>query len=154
VVEFFIRGETNVFMGEYQHSIDIKGRLIIPSKLRDGLGDTFVITRGLENCLFVYPTQEWEQLELKLKELPFTKKDVRAFTRFLLSGAVEAEIDKQGRVLVPSNLREFASISKECVIIGVSSRVEIWSKEKWNEYYEAADASFEEIAETIVDLNI
>lgn len=141
-------------MGEYQHTIDSKGRLIIPSKLRDGLGDAFVITRGLENCLFVYPQNEWQQLELKLKALPFTKKDVRAFTRFLLSGAIEVELDKQGRVLLPNNLREFAELDKDCVIIGVSSRVEIWSKKKWEEYYQSADATFEEIAETIVDLDI
>lgn len=141
-------------MGEYQHTIDSKGRLIIPSKLRDGLGDTFVITRGLENCLFVYPQNEWQQLELKLKALPFTKKDVRAFTRFLLSGAIEVELDKQGRVLLPNNLRDFAELDKDCVIIGVSSRVEIWSKKKWEEYYQSADATFEEIAETIVDLDI
>ena len=143
-----------MFMGEYQHSIDAKGRIIIPAKLRDALGETFVITRGLENCLFVYPEQEWEQLELKLKELPFTKKDVRAFTRFLLSGAVEVELDKQGRALLPNNLREFANIDKDCVIIGVSSRVEIWSKDNWDQYCQKADASFEEIAETIVDLDI
>ena len=141
-------------MGEYQHSLDTKGRLIIPAKLREGLGETFVITRGLENCLFVYPQKEWEQLSLKLKELPFTKKDVRAFTRFLLSGAIEVEVDKQGRVLLPNNLREFADIDKDCVVIGVSSRVEIWSKQRWEEYYQSADASFEEIAETIVDLDI
>nr|WP_301553643.1 division/cell wall cluster transcriptional repressor MraZ [Desulfuribacillus alkaliarsenatis] len=141
-------------MGEYQHSIDVKGRIIIPAKLRDGLGKTFIITRGLENCLFVYPMSEWELLEQKLKALPFTKKDVRAFTRFLLSGAIEAEADKQGRVLLPNNLRDFAEIDKECVIIGVSSRVEIWSKDKWNNYYQTADSTFEDIAETIVDFEL
>ncbi|OEF96082.1 division/cell wall cluster transcriptional repressor MraZ [Desulfuribacillus alkaliarsenatis] len=143
-----------MFMGEYQHSIDVKGRIIIPAKLRDGLGKTFIITRGLENCLFVYPMSEWELLEQKLKALPFTKKDVRAFTRFLLSGAIEAEADKQGRVLLPNNLRDFAEIDKECVIIGVSSRVEIWSKDKWNNYYQTADSTFEDIAETIVDFEL
>ncbi|OEH84836.1 cell division/cell wall cluster transcriptional repressor MraZ [Desulfuribacillus stibiiarsenatis] len=143
-----------MFMGEYQHAMDGKGRIIMPAKLRDGLGDTFIITRGLENCLFVYPRKEWEQLELKLKALPFTKKDVRAFTRFLLSGAIDVEVDKQGRVLIPNNLREFAGIDRDCVIIGVSSRVEIWSKERWEEYSTAADASFEEIAETIVDFEL
>lgn len=141
-------------MGEYQHVIDAKGRLMVPVKFRDDLGSTFVVTRGLENCLFVYPMNEWHKLEAKLKDLPFTKKDVRAFTRFLLSGAVDLEIDKQGRVLIPNNLREFADIEKDCVVIGVSSRVEIWSKENWQIYYEKANESYEDIAETIVDFDL
>ncbi len=143
-----------MFMGEYQHVIDAKGRLMVPVKFRDDLGSTFVVTRGLENCLFVYPMNEWHKLEAKLKDLPFTKKDVRAFTRFLLSGAVDLEIDKQGRVLIPNNLREFADIEKDCVVIGVSSRVEIWSKENWQIYYEKANESYEDIAETIVDFDL
>lgn len=143
-----------MFMGEFQHSIDDKGRLIIPAKLRDGLGESFIITRGLENCLFIYPKSEWQQVENKLKGLPFTKKDVRAFTRLLLSGAIEVETDKQGRALIPNNLREFADLDKECVIIGVSTRVEVWSKQRWQEYFDKADQSFEDIAETIVDFEL
>ncbi|MDR6224810.1 MraZ protein [Desmospora profundinema] len=141
-------------MGEYRHTVDEKGRLIIPSKFRDGLGSSFVVTRGLDHCLFVYPMGEWKQLELALKALPFTKKDARAFTRFFFSGATVAELDKQGRVNLPGNLREFAKLEKECVVIGVSNRVEIWSKEAWSAYYEESEDSFNEIAEKLVDLDL
>jgi MraZ protein len=141
-------------MGEYRHTVDEKGRLIIPSKFREALGPSFVITRGLDHCLFVYPMGEWEQLEQQLKALPFTKKDARAFTRFFFSGATVAELDKQGRVNVPNNLREFAKLEKECVVIGVSNRVEIWSKEAWSAYYEESEDSFNEIAEKLVDFNL
>ena len=120
-----------MFMGEYQHSIDSKGRLIVPSKLRENLGSTFVITRGLDNCLFGYPMDEWRKLEEKLKELPMTKKDARAFARFFFSGATEVEVDKQGRINIPSTLASYAKLEKECVILGVSSKIEIWSKEAW-----------------------
>ncbi|WP_309862624.1 division/cell wall cluster transcriptional repressor MraZ [Desmospora profundinema] len=143
-----------MFMGEYRHTVDEKGRLIIPSKFRDGLGSSFVVTRGLDHCLFVYPMGEWKQLELALKALPFTKKDARAFTRFFFSGATVAELDKQGRVNLPGNLREFAKLEKECVVIGVSNRVEIWSKEAWSAYYEESEDSFNEIAEKLVDLDL
>ncbi|MCL0067405.1 division/cell wall cluster transcriptional repressor MraZ [Peptococcaceae bacterium] len=141
-----------MFMGEYLHSIDAKGRLIIPARFREGLGEKFIVTKGLDNCLFVYPHNEWILLEQKLKLLPFTKADARAFVRFFFSGANECELDKQGRILIPANLREYAGLSKEVVILGVSSRVEIWSLERWNEYSSAASESFEEIAEKIVDL--
>ena len=120
-----------MFMGEYHHSIDEKGRLIIPSKYRNELGDSFVITRGLENCLFVYSLVEWNKITDKLKKLPFTKQNVRNFNRFLLSGATVTELDKQGRANIPSTLTEFAGLQKDCVIIGVNDRLEIWSKEKW-----------------------
>ncbi|UOE92937.1 division/cell wall cluster transcriptional repressor MraZ [Alkalihalobacillus sp. LMS39] len=143
-----------MFMGEYRHNVDEKGRLIIPAKFRDGLGDSFVITRGLDRCLFVYPQEEWKQLEAKLKTLPFTKKDARAFTRFFFSGATECELDKQGRVNIVSPLRDFAEIAKECVIIGVSNRVEIWSKGIWEEYFAESEDSFSEIAENIVDFDL
>lgn len=142
-----------MFMGEFQHSIDSKGRIIIPAKFRDELGEKFIVTRGLDNCLFVYPQDEWEKLEGKLKTLPFTKADARAFTRLFFSGAVECEVDKQGRVLLPLNLREYAGMNKDAVVIGVSSRVEIWSLEVWNKYSEEANLSFEEIAEKIVDFD-
>jgi MraZ protein len=141
-------------MGEYQHSIDDKGRLIIPAKFRDALGQTFVVTRGLDNCLFVYPQQEWSVMEQKLKALPLMKSDARAFTRFFLAGATECELDKQGRVNIPANLREHAGLDKDCVIIGVSSRMEIWSKENWESYSKLSEQSFNEIAEKLVDFNL
>lgn len=143
-----------MFMGEHQHSVDSKGRLIIPAKFREGLGASFVVTRGLDRCLFVYPTEEWKQLEQKLKALPFTRSDARAFTRFFFSGAVECELDKQGRVNIPQHLREYAQISKECVVIGVSSRVEIWSKASWGDYFKKSEDSFSDIAEQIVDFDL
>ena len=120
-----------MFMGEYQHALDAKGRLIIPAKFREELGEGAIITRGLDNCLFLFPQEEWAVLEGKLKTLPLTKHDARQFVRFLFSGATECELDKQGRIVLPSNLREFAAIDKDAVVIGVSSRVEIWSKERW-----------------------
>lgn len=139
-------------MGEYLHTIDVKGRLIIPARFREGLGDRFVVTKGLDNCLFVYPQDEWGALEKKLKSLPFTRADARAFVRFFFSGAGECEVDKQGRILIPANLREYAQLSKDVVVLGVSSRVEIWSKEQWDKYNNMAAENFEEIAEKIVDL--
>lgn len=147
-------GEQEMFMGEYQHSIDEKGRLIIPSKFRDGLGDSFVITRGLDQCLFVYPMEEWTLLENKLKSLPFTRADARAFTRLLFSGATECILDKQGRVTIPSNLRSHALLEKDCIVIGVSNRVEIWSAAQWQNYFAQSGDSFNEIAEKIVDFDL
>ncbi|HJV44829.1 MAG TPA: division/cell wall cluster transcriptional repressor MraZ [Bacillota bacterium] len=143
-----------MFMGEYQHSIDEKGRMIIPAKFREDLGESFVITRGLDKCLFVYPMEEWKQLEAKLKSLPFTRSDARAFTRFFFSGATECELDKQGRVNIPGTLRQHASLERDCVIIGVSSRVEIWSSTLWEEYNAQSGESFNEIAEKIVDFDL
>ena len=118
-----------MFMGEYQHSIDEKGRMIIPAKFRESLGESFVITRGLDQCLFVYPREEWTVLEQKLKALPLMKADARAFTRFFFSGATEVELDKQGRVNIPNTLCEHAHLEKDCIILGVSNRVEIWSRQ-------------------------
>jgi len=143
-----------MFMGEYHHTIDPKGRLIIPAKLRTGLGDRFVATKGMDNCLFLYPMNEWQILEQKLKALPFTRADARAFVRFFFSGATECEVDKQGRILLPANLREYARLDKDVVLLGVSSRVEIWSKELWEKYSQEAEASYSEIAEKIVDLDL
>jgi len=137
-------------MGEYQHSVDAKGRLIVPSKFREDLGNTFVITRGLDNCLFGYPMDEWRKLEEKLKELPMTKKDARAFARFFFSGATEVEIDKQGRINIPSTLATYAKLEKECVVLGVSSKIEIWAKESWESYFNEAEDSFNEIAENLI----
>lgn len=146
-------GVKSMFMGEYQHSIDNKGRLTVPSKFRELLADGFILTRGLDNCLFGYPLDEWQKLEEKLKALPVTKRDARAFSRFFFSGAAEAAVDKQGRVNIPGNLLEFAAIEKDCVIIGVASRIEIWSKERWKEYYEEAGESFNDIAENLIDFD-
>ncbi|GAX91015.1 division/cell wall cluster transcriptional repressor MraZ [Effusibacillus lacus] len=141
-----------MFMGEYQHNIDEKGRLIIPSKFREELGAGFVITRGLDNCLFVYPRKEWEILEAKLKSLPLTSADARAFVRFFFSGAGECELDKQGRILIPIPLRDYAKLVRDCVVIGVSNRVEIWAKEAWESYSNDAADSFAAIAEKLTDL--
>ncbi|HHV71710.1 MAG TPA: division/cell wall cluster transcriptional repressor MraZ [Clostridia bacterium] len=141
-----------MFMGEYQHTVDEKGRVIIPAKFREELGEKFIITKGLDNCLFVYPQEEWSNLEQKLKQLPFTKADARAFVRFFFSGATEASLDKQGRTVLPNNLREYAKIDKDVVIIGVSTRVEIWNKEKWQSYSSEAEIAYESIAENIHEL--
>lgn len=143
-----------MFMGEYRHSLDTKGRVIIPAKFREDLGERCVITRGLDQCLFIYPLAEWATMESKLRQLPLTQRDARAFVRFFFSGATDVELDKQGRVMVPSNLREYASLSKDVVVIGVSSRVELWSKEIWEDYVDEAETSFDSIAEKIVDLGI
>lgn len=142
-----------MFMGEHQHNIDQKGRIIVPAKFREELGPSFVLTRGLDQCVFGYPLEEWKQLEQKLKALPFTKKDARAFTRFFFSGAVECELDKQGRVNVAPPLRQYAKLEKECVVIGVSNRVEIWSKPVWDEYYTESEESFSEISESLMDFD-
>ena len=145
-----LSGVSSMFMGEYQHTVDTKGRLIIPAKFRDDLGDGFVITRGLDHCLFGYPIDEWRKLEEKLKELPMTKKDARAFARFFFSGATEVEIDKQGRINIPSTLIQHANLEKECVVVGVSSKIEIWSKDAWENYFSEAEESFDEIAENMI----
>ncbi len=146
-------GKRTMFLGEYQHSIDEKGRMIIPAKFRETLGQTFIVTRGLDHCLFIYPHEEWSVLEQKLKALPLMKSDARAFTRFFFSGATECELDKQGRVNIPGHLRDYAKLDKECVVIGVSNRVEIWSKDIWQAYFNQSEHSFNEIAEKLVDFN-
>jgi MraZ protein len=143
-----------MLMGEYHHSIDMKGRMIVPSKFRDELGDMFIITRGLDQCLFGYPISEWKLIEEKLKALPLTKKDARAFTRFFFSGATESELDKQGRINIPAPLLQYAKLEKECVILGVSNRIEIWSKQIWEEYFSESEESFAEIAENMIGFDI
>jgi MraZ protein len=142
-----------MFLGEYQHTIDEKGRITIPAKFREALGTNFIITRGLDNCLFVYPREEWNQLEQRLKSLPSMAANARAFARLLFSGACECEWDKQGRVNVPSHLREYARLEKDCTVIGVSTRVEIWDKASWEEYSRKSQDSFNEIAEKLVDFD-
>jgi len=155
-VEKITAGEVddNVFMGEFRHSLDEKGRLIVPAKFREGLGDSFVVTRGLDHCLFVYPLQEWHHLEQKLKQLPLTRGDARAFMRLFFSGAVDVDVDKQGRILIPQNLREYARMDRDVVIIGVSNRVEVWSEKQWEEYSDEATGSFEQLAEKLVDFDL
>ena len=141
-----------MFMGEYNHTVDAKGRLIVPSKFREQLGDEFVITKGLDNCLFVYDNSEWAALEEKLRALPITNTAGRKFSRFLLGSAATCEVDKQGRILLPANLREYAGIDKEVVSVGVFSRVEIWSKERYLENNDFDD--MDEIAEHMAELGI
>lgn len=141
-----------MFMGEYNHTIDTKGRLIIPSKFREILGEEFVVTKGLDGCLFVYSNEEWTAFEAKLRTLPLTNKDARKFSRFFLAGAAACEVDKQGRILIPAVLREFAELEKEVVLVGVASRIEIWSKSKWIESNSYED--MDDIAEHMADLGL
>ena len=131
-----------MFMGEYNHTIDAKGRLIIPSKFRESLGDEFVVTKGMDGCLFVYDNEEWKKFEEKLLSLPMMDKQVRQFTRYFLAGAASVEVDKQGRILIPAVLREFAGLDKDVVLVGVASRIEIWSRERWE-----GTVSFEDMDE-------
>lgn len=143
-----------LLIGEYEHSIDTKGRLIMPSKLKEDMGEKFVVTKGLDGCLFAYSQEEWKTFEEKLRTFPLTNKDARALIRFFLAGAMECEIDKQGRFLIPSNLRDFAGLEKEVVVIGVLNKIEIWSKDKWLKYSEEENNSADEIAEKMSNLGI
>ena len=143
-----------MLIGEFEHSLDAKGRLIMPAKLRDDIGENFVVTKGLDGCLFAFSISEWNNFEEKLKSLPLSNRNSREFTRFFLSGATECEIDKQGRFLIPLNLREAANLEKEAVIIGVGTRIEIWSKDKWIKYSSDDNISVEEIAENMSMLGI
>lgn len=146
------KGGKLVFLGQYEHGLDDKGRLFMPAKFREKLGSSFVVTKGLDRCLFIYPQEEWQNIEVKLKELPFTKSDARSFVRMFFSGAAECECDKQGRVLLPQGLREHALLSKDAVVLGVASRVEIWSAERWKDYSESAIDNYERIAEELEDI--
>ena len=143
-----------MFMGEYHHSIDEKGRLIIPSKFRTELGDKFIVTRGIENCLFAYPEQEWNKIVEKLNQLPFTKKDARNFTRFFLSGATVVEFDKQGRININSPLIAYANLEKECVVVGVGERLEIWSEKAWDNFFDTNQDNMSDIAENLFTSDI
>ena len=141
-----------MFMGEYSHTIDVKGRLIIPSKFREVLGDAFVLTKGLDGCLSIYPMEEWKAFEKKLEALPLANKNARKFARFFVAGATLCEVDRQGRILVPQTLREFAGLEKDVVLTGVLNRIEVWSKVKWeeNNNYDDMDA----IAESMQEIGI
>ncbi|NFU37304.1 division/cell wall cluster transcriptional repressor MraZ [Clostridium botulinum] len=142
-----------MFIGEYNHGLDPKNRIIIPAKFREELGKNFVLTKGLDGCLYVYPKSQWEVLQKKLETLPLTNKNARAFVRFFFSGAHELELDKQGRTLIPQNLLEYGQIQKEIVSIGVSNRIEIWSKKKWEEYNNS-NIDYDSIAEQMSELGI
>lgn len=142
-----------MFMGEYHYSIDEKGRLTIPAKLRYELGENFIVTRGLDGCLFIYPKNEWENIIQKYKELPNTK-DARNFMRFFLSGATVCEFDKQGRINISTPLTKYAELNKDCVIIGVNDRLEVWSKERWESFIDTNEDSLSDIAEKLFSSNL
>ena len=141
-----------MFMGEYNHIIDAKGRLIIPARFRELLGEEFILTKGLDGCLSIYPMDAWEAFETKLRALPLTNKNARTFTRFFVAGATNCELDRQGIILVPQTLREFAGLEKEVVLTGNLDRIEIWSKEKWSENCNYDD--MDSIAESMQDMGI
>ena len=143
-----------MLMGEFHHSIDDKKRLIIPSKFRNELGNSFVITRGIEKCLYVYSLVEFEKIVNELNTIPFTKKDGRTFKRFFLSGATTVELDKQGRVVIPTTLSTYANITKDCVIIGTGERLEIWDNDSWDDFYLSTKDDMSDIAEKLFDTNI
>jgi len=144
----------NMFIGEYHHTIDDKGRIIIPAKFREELGCEFIITRGIENCLFVYSIENWNKITDKLNSLPFTKKDARNFIRFFMSGATNVELDKQGRVNVTTPLIQYAGLSKDCVVIGTGDRLEIWSQEAWNGFFDSTKDSMSDIAENLFNESV
>ncbi len=143
-----------MFIGEYQHTIDNKGRISVPAKFREELGERFIVTKGLDTCLFIYSMEEWKVMEDKLKALPLTNKDARAFVRFFFAGASECELDNQGRIRIPNNLREHAALEKETVMIGVATRIEIWSLEQWEKYNDDANLGYDEIASKMAELGI
>lgn len=142
-------GGISMFMGEFHHNIDEKGRLVIPNKFRLELGERFIITRGLEKCLYAYSMTEWNNMVSKLKQLPFTKKDARTFIRSFFSGAAECEFDRQGRINITSPLVSYADLAKECVIIGANDRLEIWGKANWDSFFEENSEKLEDIAENL-----
>lgn len=142
-----------MFMGEYHQKIDDKGRLTIPSKIRYELGETFIVTRGLDNCLFIYPKEEWNNVISKYKELPNTK-DARNFMRFFLSGATEVSFDKQGRINIPMPLIKYSDLLKDCIVIGVNERLEIWSKENWENFIEDNEENLSDIADKLFSTNL
>ena len=143
-----------MLIGEFEHSLDAKGRLIMPAKIRDDMGEKFIITKGLDGCLFGFSSKEWDNFEEKLKTLPLTNKNARDFVRFFLSGATECEVDKQGRFLISGNLRKYASLEKEAVITGVGTRIEIWDKDKWESYNSEENLSADQIAENMASLGM
>ena len=147
-------GIDKMFIGEYHHTIDEKGRIIIPAKFREELGNNFIITRGIENCLFVYSTENWAKITNKLNSLPFTKKDARTFNRFFMSGATDVELDKQGRVNISKPLIDYANLLKDCVIIGTGDRLEVWSQESWDSFFDSTKDSMSDIAENLFNESV
>lgn len=143
-----------MLIGEYEHSLDSKGRLTMPAKIREDIGDKFIITKGLDGCLFGFSQNEWNNFQEKLKTLPLTNKNARDFVRFFLSGAIECDIDKQGRFLIAGNLREYAGLEKEAMITGVGTRIEIWNREKWKKYNSEENLSADQIAENMANLGM
>ena len=141
-----------MLIGEYEHTLDAKGRLSMPAKLRRDMGEAFIVTKGLDGCLFAFSQEEWKNFETKLKALPLSDKNARNFVRFFLAGATECELDKQGRFLIPNNLRTAAKLEKEAIIIGVGTRLEIWNREIWQSKDE--EISADEIAENMTMLGI
>lgn len=142
-----------MFMGEYSHTLDIKGRLIIPAKFRNQLGEKFIVTRWMEHALRAMPMPVWGKLEKQLNELPLGKKEARQFKRFVMAGAMVAEIDKQGRIIIPSNLKDYAGLEKSVTVTGSGDSFEIWSSENWHDYTLATADDFDEIAEGLVDFD-
>ena len=147
-------GIDNMFIGEYHHTIDDKGRIIIPAKFRAELGSNFVVTRGIESCLFVYPNKNWNQICEKLNSLPFTRKDARIFNRFFMSGATNVELDKQGRINILAPLVQYAKLEKECVIIGTGDRLEIWALDEWMSFFDSTKENMSDIAENLFDESV
>lgn len=143
-----------MLMGEYDHALDDKGRLTVPARFREALGERFVLTVGLDGCLSGYPLAEWQQLTDRLRDLPMTNRDARAFMRLLLAGAIEVEPDKQGRILIPPRLRQAAEIENEAILVGVGARFEIWAAHHWRRYQQAVQGSFAETAEKLVDFSL
>ncbi|MBS7354208.1 MAG: division/cell wall cluster transcriptional repressor MraZ [Solobacterium sp.] len=141
-----------MFIGEYYHNLDAKGRIIIPAKFRDELNGTFILTRGLDGCLTIYSTEKWEKIFEEINKLPETKKATRQYIRMLTANACECTLDNQGRILIPANLSGSVNITKECVVVGANSHVEIWDKATWNAYMDDASENFEDIAESLSDL--
>ncbi len=144
-----------MFYGEYLHSIDRKGRLILPAKFREVAKSNFIerffVTRGLDKCLFMFAEEEWRTQEAKFKAISFTKQQARIFNRLYFSGAVEIIADRQGRILLPQYIKDFAQIKRDVVIVGVSNRIEIWAKDKWEEFYKSSQPSFEDISEKLIE---
>ncbi len=138
-------------MGEFHHNIDEKGRIIIPSKLRDDLGSKIIVTRGLDSCLFLYSEEQWKVIVSKLQTLPFTKKDARNFTRIFLSGATVCDFDKQGRIKLTAQLCSYASLDKECIVLGVNDRLEIWAKDKWDSFFDSNKEILSDLADHLFE---
>lgn len=143
-----------MFIGEYKHSIDDKGRLAVPKKFREALGDAPVITRGLDACLFLYTREEWEKIAEKLSTLPISQKNTRAFSRLMLAGAMDVALDKQGRIIIPEYLRDYSKLQKNTIVAGLYNRLEIWDEDSWSEYKHMTEAQSEEIAEQLSELGV